>query len=52
MITKDEIKNGWDAKSLEKYQKEREKVNLETISKEKVVKPESQERYRPLHWRD
>ena len=52
MITSTDIKNGWDEKSLARYQKEREKASSESISKARIVKPKMQQSYRPLRWRD
>ncbi len=52
MLTADDKKNGWDEKSLAKYQKERDKANSESISNPKVKKPTMQESYNPLRWRD
>ena len=51
-LSKDEIANGWDKKSLEKYLKEREDANSKSIVAEKIVKPTEQVSYRPLRWRE
>jgi len=52
MITPDELANGWTEESLKKYQAEREKAALNTVSADKIVRPQSQERFRPLRWRE
>jgi len=52
MITETDKKNGWTEEALAKYQKEREKANLESISSPRVIKPQQQTSYRPHRWRD
>lgn len=50
--TKDELKNGWTAESLEKYHKERELITSKNILEPKIVKPDAQKGYNPLRWRE
>lgn len=51
-LTKDDKANGWTKESLKRYHAERDAANSKTISEPRIVKPESQERYKPLRWRD
>ena len=52
-LTKDDIKNGWTAESLEKYHKDREKNTMKKLSDSRVPsKPDVQGRYDPLRWRE
>ena len=52
-LTKEEIANGWDEKSLAAYLKEREKGQAEAIDMtNRNVKPQIQVSYRPLRWRE
>ncbi|MCH8330635.1 MAG: hypothetical protein IH946_04530 [Bacteroidetes bacterium] len=52
-LTPDEIKNGWTKETLGAYLKEREKGQAEAIDMtNRTVRPEIQESYRPLRWRD
>lgn len=51
-LTKDEIKNGWTAESLEKYHKERDKIAYTKILEPKKKRPVLQTRYDPTRWRE
>ena len=50
--TKDELKNGWTAETLEKYHKDRDEVTFKKILEPRIVKPVSQKSYNPLRWRE
>lgn len=50
-LTKDEIKNGWDAEKLEAYQKKQDETVYQKIIEPKKVRPSAQKRYDPLRWR-
>lgn len=50
--TLEERNNGWTAKTLTAYIKERTEAQTEAILGERKVKPKSQNhRYNPKHWR-
>lgn len=51
-LTKEEKRNGWTPEKLEKYRKEREESAVDNIFKPRSSRPDSQERYQPLKWRD
>ena len=56
LVTKDELKNGWDDASLRKYLEQRNEAQASLIdpnSKARRSKPtEQNHRYRPHRWRD
>lgn len=51
-LTADEKRNGWTKESLKRYHNERYAANAKTIAEPRIVKPQSQERYKPLRWRE
>lgn len=52
-LTPEDIKNGWDEKSLARYYEEREKAQAGVIDiTNRRVKPQVQVSYRPLRWRE
>lgn len=55
VVTPDELKNGWDDKSLRKYLEERNEAQADKInprSEQRRTKPmEQNHRYRPHRWR-
>ena len=51
-LTKTDIRNGWTAETLAKYHKDREEISLKKILEPRIVKPDTQERYNPLRWRE
>lgn len=55
VVTKDELRNGWDDASLRKYLEQRNEAQAKLIdprSDARRKRPTEQTHYRPLRWRE